>query len=80
MNVRPICSPDMALKWKKQNIYFVLGDIFSQAAVAVCSDASALPSIGIACFRVTPAFGLACSPEQVGACQDPPTIAGAEGT
>lgn len=34
MNVRPLSSPDVALKWKNKNIYFMLGDIFSQVAVA----------------------------------------------
>lgn len=62
MNVRPICSPDVALKRKnKQNISFLLGDSFLWAAAAVCSNPPALPSRGVACSGVTPAFGLASS-------------------
>lgn len=38
ITVRHICSPGMAFKMKKQNISFPHGDIFSQGALAVCSD------------------------------------------
>lgn len=57
---------------KKQNISFPLSDIFSLAAVAVCSDPPALPSSRDTCWGVTPAFSLAFSPGRVGPWRDPP--------
>lgn len=45
ISARPICSPGMALKGKKQNISFPHGDVFSQPALAVCSDHPKLPRL-----------------------------------
>lgn len=54
--VRHIWSPHMAFKMKKQNISFPHGDIFYQAALAVCSDPRKLPSGRAVCMGLTPAF------------------------